>query len=95
MARLSGPAEKRRRELKGYLYDNMYRHPRVERMRVSAERCVEGLFQAYVKYPSLLPLSMRSGIEKNGLERTAADYIAGMTDRFALKEYGRLNNGIQ
>jgi dGTPase len=77
-------------ELKRFLFDNLYRHHKVDKMRVKAEIFISRLFETYLQYPNLLPPKYRSRIERFGLERTVCDYIAGMTDRFALDEYKRL-----
>jgi len=81
---------RRNRQMKDFLYANMYRHHRVVRMAVKAERIVSDLFKAYQSEPEMLPHHVQDLIEANGLERTICDYIAGMTDRFALKEYSKL-----
>lgn len=78
------------RALKRFLYDNLYRHYKVERMRVKAERYLSHLFEAYVKTPTLLPGKYQKKMEEAGRERVVCDYIAGMTDRFALDEFKRL-----
>jgi len=80
------------RQLKAFLMKNLYHHYRVIRMADKAERIISQLFNAYVREPKLLPPSSYSRIEegKNPAKRVICDYIAGMTDRFALKEYGRL-----
>jgi len=77
-------------ELKRFLFDNLYRHYKVDKMRVKAEIFITRLFETYLQYPSLLPPKYRTRVERFGLERTVCDYIAGMTDRFALDEYKRL-----
>ena len=59
-------------------------------MRVKAEIFITRLFETYLQYPNLLPPKYRLRCERFGLERTVCDYIAGMTDRFALDEYKRL-----
>jgi dGTPase len=59
-------------------------------MRVKAEIFITRLFETYLHYPNLLPPKYCLRIERFGLERTVCDYIAGMTDRFALDEYKRL-----
>ncbi|SNB45768.1 deoxyguanosinetriphosphate triphosphohydrolase [Geobacter sp. DSM 9736] len=78
------------RELKRFLLENLYRHFKVERMRVKAERYLVQLFETYVKHPTLLPRKYLRKMEDVGRERVICDYIAGMTDRFALDEYKRL-----
>jgi dGTPase len=77
-------------ELKRFLYQNLYRHYKVERMRVKAERYLGELFEMYIKHPTLLPLRHQLKMERVGRERVICDYIAGMTDRFALDEFKRL-----
>ncbi len=77
-------------ELKDFLYANMYRHYRVYRMQVKAERILEDIFHAYTSTPEILPLEVRKSAEKYDFHRVVADYIAGMTDRFAMAEHSRL-----
>jgi dGTPase len=81
---------RRNRELKDFLYNNLYRHHRVVRMAVKAERIIMDLFRAYVQEPAILPIHVQEWIRERGLERTICDYIAGMTDRFAVEEYQKL-----
>ena len=78
------------RQLKDFLYNNLYRHHRVVRMQVKAERIISDLFAAYQSEPAILPRHIQELIEKRGLERTICDYIAGMTDRFAIQEHQKL-----
>ena len=81
---------RRNRELKDFLYAKLYRHHRVVRMAVKAERIIGELFKAYRGEPAMLPGHVQSLISEHGLERTICDYIAGMTDRFAVEEYQKL-----
>jgi dGTPase len=80
------------RELKGFLYHNFYRHYRVVRMASKADRIVRRLFDAFVTEPEQLPTATQARIisQPGGLHRVVCDYIAGMTDRFAVLEYKRL-----
>lgn len=78
------------RQLKDFLYKNLYRHHRVVRMAVKAEKFVSELFKAYQSNPEILPRHVQNSIEEHGRERTICDYIAGMTDRFATEEYQKL-----
>ncbi|ANB02114.1 deoxyguanosinetriphosphate triphosphohydrolase [Ectothiorhodospira sp. BSL-9] len=84
-------------ELKRFLRQHLYRHYRVNRMTMKAARVLRELFAAYMAEPALLPpehedkarrLSAQSG--DAGRARAVADYVAGMTDRFAIAEHGRL-----
>lgn len=76
--------------LKQFLFQNLYRHHKVDKMRVKAEIFITRLFETYIRFPNLLPPKYKARRERFGLERTVCDYIAGMTDRFALDEYKRL-----
>jgi dGTPase len=87
--------QRRNRELKDFLYKNLYRHYRVVRMQVKAERLISDLFNAYRSEPSMLPTSAQKIIDKRGLERTVCDYIAGMTDRYAIEEHQKLFNPLE
>src|SRR5512138_1072870 len=87
--------QRRNRELKDFLYKNLYRHFRVVRMQVKAERIISDLFNGYRVEPLMLPDSVQTFIEKRGLERTICDYIAGMTDRYAIEEYQKLFNPLE
>ena len=78
------------RELKDFLYQNMYRHPHVLAMQAEAERTVAALFGAYTAHPELLPEEALLRVDRVGLPRAVCDYIAGMTDRFATQERQRL-----
>jgi dGTPase len=76
-------------ELKRFLHENLYRHYQVARMASKARRVVTDLFQAFLTEPELLPpeFQARAGEDK---ARATADYIAGMTDRYAFLEHRRL-----
>ncbi len=88
---LSAETQKKTAELKKFLFENMYCHWRVERMAEKAKRTITDLFNAYLGNPKILPDEFYSRIKKNNdLKRHICDYIAGMTDRFALQEYKKL-----
>ena len=81
------------RALKAFLFERMYRHERLGRMTERAQRVVRELFALFLGKPELLPLEWRrqaGGAEAPQTARVAADYLAGMTDRFALDEHRRL-----
>ena len=86
----SDDMHRRNRELKDFLYTKLYRHFRVVRMAVKAERTISELFSLYCKEPAMLPNDYQLLIDDRGLERTVCDYIAGMTDRYAIEEYQKL-----
>lgn len=79
-------------ELKQYLFTNFYRHYRVVRMASKAERTLRDLFHAYVQEPLQLPpeIQQRAQARPGGRERAVCDYLAGMTDRYAIQEHKRL-----
>ncbi len=80
-------------QLKNFLYHNLYRHWRVMRMDLKARRVIRELFEAYVTSPIILPTPVQDRIKEGRvLQRTVCDYIAGMTDRYALQEHNRLFN---
>lgn len=82
--------KKLNRILKDFLFKNMYHQYRVVRMHKKAERLLSELFNAYATEPSMLPMQFQKLIEEKGKERTICDYLAGMTDRFAVDEYAKL-----
>ena len=82
-------------ELKAFLYNKLYKHHRVTRMQVKAEGIITDLFKAYQKDPLMLPKHIYDGIDSKGLKRAICDYIAGMTDRFAIDEHQKLFDPIR
>ena len=77
------------RELKGFLRDKLYRHYQVLRMTNKARRIVGDLFAAFMEDPQILPPQYQA-MAREDKPRAIADYIAGMTDRYAMKEHRRL-----
>lgn len=78
------------RALKVFLYENMYYSFRVVRMKKRAERFIEQIFGTLLDDPRQLPPEQQQEIERRGVHRVIADYIASMTDRSALLEYQHL-----
>ncbi len=81
------------RAIKGFLYPRMYRHPRIARIMAEAEGVVRDLFGHYLVHPRDIPSEwMRDAASEDGAAnmRRLADFIAGMTDRYALVEHARL-----
>ena len=91
LIRFSDAMRKDATELKRFLRQNLYRHYQVNRMRVKASRIVRELYQAFTAEPVLLPpdYQVQSGDEGKQV-RMIADYIAGMTDRYAIREHRRI-----
>ena len=74
--------------LRSFLYENMYRHPDVTEMRIYASDCLRDLFDHYKNHRDLLPEGWLDDAEGDAAElRAVGDYIAGMTDRYAIKTY--------
>ena len=90
LAGLSDPVAAQNRALKLYLRRHLYEHHRIERMKDKAARVLHALFERYLENPRLLPDDTRRRIESEGVHRAIADYIAGMTDRYATEEHQRL-----
>jgi dGTPase len=83
--------KKEAQELKRFLRTNLYHHYQVNRMTSKARRIVTDLFDIFISGPELLPLDYQiAGDDKVAQARKVADYIAGMTDRYAMREYRRL-----
>ncbi len=78
------------RELERFLYDRVYRHPRLLELREHSQSKLRQMFDGYVARSELLPDNFRARIDKHGLPRTVGDYLAGMTDRFAEQEHRKL-----
>lgn len=78
-------------QLKKFLHKNLYQHPYVVRMTDKGQRFLKALFTIYAERPNLLPIEVRQKMEQKGNRyRAVCDYVAGMTDRFAIDEYRRL-----
>lgn len=78
--------------LKAFLFDKMYRHYRLIRMQTKANQIISDLFNAYTKEPRMLPTKTQEKLDFRSTHRVVCDYIAGMTDRYAIDEWDRLFN---
>jgi dGTPase len=78
------------RELRRFLYQNVYYHPRVAEVNQRACEMLRRVFEAYVVDPERLGEAATKRIESEGLHRTVCDYIAGMTDRYLIEEHARI-----
>ncbi len=95
VAAFSPPIGEALARLRSFLYARMYNHYKVRRMQLKAQRIVEELFDGLLREPDCLPPAWRARAGEPGAPRTVeaiADYIAGMTDRYALDEHDRLFN---
>jgi dGTPase len=89
LVQFTPPMREQVTSMKRFLFASLYRHAQVERTTVQASQAVHALFDAYADQPQQLPDEHRVAQQQIGL-RAVADYIAGMTDRFASREYARL-----
>jgi dGTPase len=87
----------RNQELKEFLREHVYKHYKVRRMTAKARRVVRELFAAFIEDPGLMPDDHHATVRRlestagaDGRARAVADYIAGMTDRYAILEHGRM-----
>jgi dGTPase len=97
LVRFSAPMQAQHLELKRFLREHLYRHYRVHRMTLKAQRIVRELFEAFVADRRILPPDFQAHVRaleldegEAGVARGVADYVAGMTDRYAIKEHARI-----
>ncbi|MBI4828488.1 MAG: deoxyguanosinetriphosphate triphosphohydrolase [Nitrospinae bacterium] len=90
VADFSLDANRERREIKDFLMERMYRHYRVCRMEEKAYGVIARLFEAYDRRPELLPTHVRKNLATVEKKRLICDYLAGMTDKYAMEEYQKL-----
>lgn len=86
---------RKRAPLKEFLNREMYHHYKVVRMADKAQRFLAALFEAYLRKPEQLPDTTRSRMAREDPHRVICDYIAGMTDRYAIEEYRKLFQPIE
>jgi dGTPase len=79
------------RELRRFLYENVYYHPRVAEVNRRAGEMLRAVFEAFVREPERLGDAAVRRIESEGLYRTVCDYLSGMTDRYLLEEHARIS----
>ncbi len=95
LAALSTEMEAERAAAKKFLYANLYNSPGIEEAHEHATEVVTGLFAALVADPNLLPESHQAEIATEGLARTVADYIAGMTDNYVEQVWAKCGGAIR
>lgn len=92
--RFSKPLYQDLKAVRSFLFHRMYRAPSVMAVRAEVTRMIDDLFPLFLKDPTLLPAEWQADVamarEEAQLARTVADYVAGMTDRFAIQEHARL-----
>ncbi len=75
------------KELKKILHQRLYKHPKILRKMYAGKNCIQNLFYAFTKEPRLMPEEFYKRCEDEKIYRVAADFIAGMSDRYAMKMY--------
>ncbi|KJJ84108.1 deoxyguanosinetriphosphate triphosphohydrolase-like protein [Candidatus Omnitrophus magneticus] len=90
MVNFSAEMKQKRIPLRNVLINKLYKHSRVARMSYKAVKFLKDLFQVYLNNPELLPPNALERINEKGKHQTICDYIAGMTDRYALDQYKKL-----
>ena len=86
----SDPLRQENRALEGFLFRALYRHPQVNETTARAKAVLTELFAAYTSAPNEMQSAFADKAAAADLHRVVADYIAGMTDRFAVREHERL-----
>ena len=90
LIRFSAEMREASTQLKRFLFKELYRHPQVNETTLCAKQVLSELFAAYVHAPVEMQAAFAERAADEGLHRAVADYIAGMTDRFAVREHERL-----
>lgn len=90
IVRFSANAAEANKQLKSFLFESLYRHPRLQEVNELAKRIVRDLFEAYMNDTSLLTEKFKRRLGEEPKKLVVRDYIAGMTDRFALNEHYRI-----
>ncbi|MBD3789567.1 MAG: deoxyguanosinetriphosphate triphosphohydrolase [Campylobacterales bacterium] len=78
------------KRLKKILFQKLYRHEKIVKKMYAGKQCIKGLYRAFSEDPDLLPLHQKALFESRNKQRVIADYIAAMTDRYAMKTYHEL-----
>ena len=89
LAGFSKAVNEKNKELKSFLFKNMYRHRKVRSMETKAKLYLTEIFRAYFKSPKLIPEKVLLNDKFGSVERRVCDYISGMTDRYAISEFNK------
>jgi dGTPase len=84
---MSSRIEQEKRQLEGFLFEHVYRHPRLVEVRQGAAMRLRQLYRLLVGHPERLPTRVRGWVSDWGIERATGAYLAGMTDRFCDEQY--------
>ncbi len=84
---LSEPVDKALRDLRAFMFENVYRNPVAKGQETKAQDMLMRLYEYYYKNPEMLPADFQPQLSFDGMERTVCDYIAGMTDNYAVDKF--------
>ena len=84
---LSAPVDKALKDLRSFMFDRVYRNPIAKGEESKAKAMLGRLFEYYISHPEALPADFQPQLSFDGMERTVCDYIAGMTDNYAVDKY--------
>ena len=87
---LSPKVDKALKDLRSYMFEHVYRNPVAKSEESKAKDMLQRLFEYYISHPEALPEDFHPQLSFEGMERTVCDYIAGMTDNYAVDKYTEL-----
>ena len=87
---LSPDVEKALKDLRSFMFENVYRNPVAKGEESKAKDMLQRMFEYYITHPEALPEDFQPQLSFDGMERTVCDYIAGMTDKYAVDKYSEL-----
>ena len=87
---LSEPVEKALQQLREFMFERVYRNPVAKGEEIKAREMLKRLYEYYVTHPEAMPEDFQPQMSLEGMERTVCDYIAGMTDNYAVLKYTEL-----
>ena len=77
-------------KLRGFMFERVYKNPVAKGEEVKARHILQQLYEYYIKHPDAIPVDFRPQIDFDGMERVVCDYIAGMTDKYAMHKFDEL-----
>ena len=87
---MTAEVEKAMEALRSFMFERVYKNPVAKGEEVKARRILQQLYEYYSKHPEAIPADFQPQIDFEGMERVICDYIAGMTDKYAMYKYDEL-----
>ena len=87
---LSDPVERALSDLRAFMFERVYRNPAVKSEEVKAKAMLKRMYEYYYEHPEMIPADFQPQLSFEGTERIVCDYIAGMTDNYAVDKFGEL-----